>query len=436
MFEILKHSLNTFFAKIFLVITGLISSIIIARYLGPAAKGEYYMINFLPGIVLMVLNLGISLSNIYYIHRHKKNVLIWNSIFIAIFWGISVFLITQLLLFSFRHSFFKNITLKYVIMVSALMPCSLFTSYMGGVLLGLKKIEIYNKIRIISAITALGFFILALVILKGGLLFAVIAGVCGQLITFLLYIIRTRYFLKGEKFKLNFNLMIQQIKYGTTAHLHTIFDHIAWRIDTLILNTMAGSFFVGIYTCAVAVSEVIWYLPGAVGVVLFPHIKTSMKSESIVKALRLSLIFSFIATIILLLSGKYLILALFGKAYTKSGFLIVYLLPGILILSIHKIINPYFLAIGKPLISAIIAGIIIVVDIPLNIYLIPLFKAKGAAIATTLSYFTGTLLSLTLFIALSGEKIKNIFILDKNDFKLIFLMLKKIFRNIKTKKNI
>ena len=64
---------------------------------------------------------------------------------------------------------------------------------------------------------------------------------------------------------------------GYAANLLTFFNY---RLDSLILNGLAGVASVGIYSIAVAIAEVIWNVAGAFSTVMFPHVSALERNEA------------------------------------------------------------------------------------------------------------------------------------------------------------
>ena len=116
----------------------------------------------------------------------------------------------------------------------------------------------------------------------------------------------------------------------------------------------------------------------------------------------------------------------FGSDFKESASVLKYLLFGVLFLSGFKLLNQDLAGKGKPWVSmkAMLPGLLI--NIALNVYLIPKYGAIGAAFASSVSYGVAILLFLHFYSLTAGIKIKDMFNYKKSDFKPIVVFLNKI----------
>ena len=93
---------------------------------------------------------------------------------------------------------------------------------------------------------------------------------------------------------------------------------------------------------------------------------------------------------------------LFGKAFIPAVPAFMWLLPGIFMLSINTIYMNYFASIGMPSVTVYSSGIAAIVNILLNLRLIPWLGIVGASTASVLSY--GLMLGISLVHILSSKR--------------------------------
>ena len=67
-----KDTAITFITRIISLILGIVTSIIIARLLGPENKGIYTMAALLPQLIVTIADLGIGPATVYYVTGHKS----------------------------------------------------------------------------------------------------------------------------------------------------------------------------------------------------------------------------------------------------------------------------------------------------------------------------------------------------------------------------
>jgi len=70
---------------------------------------------------------------------------------------------------------------------------------------------------------------------------------------------------------------------------------------------------------------------------------------------------------------------------------------------------------GKPMLNTYITGFSVVLNIILNILMIPRFGILGAALATAISYSTAFIIMVFVYNKVSGNKLKDLFFFKKSD---------------------
>ena len=198
------------------------------------------------------------------------------------------------------------------------------------------------------------------------------------------------------------------------------------RIDQIMLGQMLGSGAVGIYSAAVRISEVWYFIPMAIAASVFPSvikIKKESEQDYIVRFQRLFNIMVMLGVVVAIpvtFFSDWIITQLFGSTYIKAGaVLIVHIWSGIFVsLGITSgmwLVNENLqrLAFYRTLVGA-------VVNIVANIFLIPYFGVVGAAVGTLLSQFIAAYL-----FDLFNTKTRAIFWMKTRAFYSFFLLIDK-----------
>jgi len=119
-----------------------------------------------------------------------------------------------------------------------------------------------------------------------------------------------------------------------------------------------------------------------------------------------------------------------GKDFTGIPQIMIFLFPGIVILSVAQILSPYFSGTGKIHINTIGSVIGLVVTIVTSLILIPSYGLIGAAISNTLSYIVITIIYLLFFLSISKSRINDFFSLKQelNEAKIIINKITTLLR--------
>jgi polysaccharide transporter, PST family len=194
------------------------------------------------------------------------------------------------------------------------------------------------------------------------------------------------------------------------------------KVDQIMLGEILGSQAVGIYSAAARISEVWYFLPTAIISSLAPAIYTAKKEgnevlyyRKIEKLLRLlSYIAIAIALPMSLLSGP-IIALLFGNAYAEAGPVLAIHIWAALFVFSGVGSSLWFVSEGLTHLAFHQTLIGALVNILLNFLLIPTYSGTGAAIATVISYATGS-----VFANAINQKTRKIFVLQVKTMLLIF----------------
>jgi Na+-driven multidrug efflux pump len=102
------------------------------------------------------------------------------------------------------------------------------------------------------------------------------------------------------------------------------------------------------------------------------------------------------------------------------------LLPGVVLLTVFKVINMDLSGKGKPWVSLKAMLPALIINIILNFILIPQQGASGAALASTISYTIAAILFVHFYSKEVSIPIKDILGYKKSDFQPFIKILKKV----------
>ncbi|MEH2080653.1 MAG: flippase [Nostoc sp.] len=163
------------------------------------------------------------------------------------------------------------------------------------------------------------------------------------------------------------------------------------RIDQVMLGQMIGDSEVGVYSAAVRISEIWYFIPGAIVSSVAPVIYAAKEKSEGLYYQRIGQLLSLMTCISLgialpmsFLSDK-IIIVIFGSGYAQAGAILAVHIWTSLFVFMGLATSPWFIAeglnhvsLGKTLFGAIL-------NIILNLLLIPKYAGLGAAIATIIS---------------------------------------------------
>jgi len=420
-----------FFTQAVVFCAGGVSNIILARWLGPEGKGIFSLAILVPWVIYIFASLRVESATIYYVGQKKysNSQITHNSLFIAI---VIIAVIAMLYFTSLpfiTKSFVKNVDIKFLRISFFIFPLMLIMSYLAGVPLGLQRIKEGSTIDIIKTLTNLGFIVLFVVCLKmsigGGIIATLISFLAGLLFAVFL-VLRV----SSIGIQANSRIIKDLVWFGLKSHIGTMVRFLNYRLDMFLLNLFLTAASVGIYSISVLIAELIWFVPGAFSRVLFPKIASSdteTANQFTPQVCRTTLFMTVCLSCVLFFISRPLILIVFGKQFLPSLVPLQILLPGIIALSIAKILESDLVGRGKPLYPTYTATISLVVTIVLNLLLIPRLGVSGAALASTLSYATSAIILSIIYSRLSGNRLLSFLCICKQDLITYRNLIKSMF---------
>lgn len=204
----------------------------------------------------------------------------------------------------------------------------------------------------------------------------------------------------------------QAASYGVRSFGATLGELTNSRLDLLVLPAIVVASEIGLYVVAVSAASMIVGVFGSLGVVVFPAAARAGGADAIAltqRATRLVLAASALSAITLGLAAPWLVQLLYGSEFSGSVTPLRHLLPGTCCLAGVAIVNGGLKAIGRPGSASIaqFAGVGVTV-VGLAVLLGPL-GITGAAIASSLSFFTVLVVGLVLFARASNTSVGAMF---------------------------
>lgn len=194
---------------------------------------------------------------------------------------------------------------------------------------------------------------------------------------------------------------------------------VAAKIDQIMLGNMIGSEAVGVYAAAVKLSEGWFFIPAVIATSLYPTMLNAKKTsrglylERTQNLLNLMAFIGVAAAILIGVVAAPVMNFVFGQGYSEStSILIVHIWGGVFI-AISGISYRYLIAEGLQKYSLYRGVTGVIVNIALNLMLIPSYEVMGAAISTVVSQ----LMALYLFNC-TREKTRELFYMQSKALSL------------------
>ncbi len=190
---------------------------------------------------------------------------------------------------------------------------------------------------------------------------------------------------------------------GWVLYLGSIFAVIYMKVDQVMLRWLEGTESVGTYAIAAQLSEAWYFIPTAIVASLFPKLislRQSNKSEferRFQQLLDLLFILSLVVAMLVTIFAEPAIALLFGEDYLESADVLVIHIWASIFIFMRAAFSKWILIENALMFSLVTQGAGAVINVLLNLLLIPNYGAQGAAIATLISYACASFFSLLIY---------------------------------------
>lgn len=412
--ELLRYISNTAWMlgeKIITLGLGLLATVLLARSLGPDGFGIFNYALSVVGLASVVSHLGLSGIVVKELKsRPDEQFQIINTV----------------------------ITLKWLAATLAFL-CLIAGSFLskseGGSYLGV--IAIIGLILILQPTEVFDLWFQSKVEAKFGALAQVIGGLVGNLlkilvavlgltvtyaalahltqmliIAALLYLFYRAKRPKNENFHLSVRGAVPLLKQGAWIFLGSISAVVYLKIDQVMLAWIHGVEEVGQYAAAARLSEAWYFIPSVIMASIFPKlIEKKLQSSDeyyrfMEKLFGLLYLMAMVLILFAFIFSEYVISILYGEAYSASASVLKIHIVASVFVFMRALISKWIIVEELFVFSLISQGLGALVNVILNIILIPQYGTEGAAWATVISYAVAGYFSLLLY-----RKSRGIFIL-------------------------
>lgn len=425
--SIVQDILSVFKSKVIIILAGLFNAMITARTLGPELNGVLASILVYPSLFITFGALGVRKSSAYLIGRKlEEESIVYKSIIHL--WLVSS-VITGLVSFGLVYFTLANRPSTDLILLAIIpIPFTLLNTYLSGIFLGKNQIKEFNEVNWIPNVTTLFFTLLLVYFINWELKGVLLAQTLGQGVMSMILFYKIG---AAQLFSININWSVIRkiLKIGLAYATGLLIVNMNYRLDVIIMEQISTAFETGIYSKGSVLTNLLWKIPMLLGTIVFARSANAKDrrvfSLQVCQLLRLSLLLIAIGSIVLALLSKPIILVLFGSDFLGSAEVLRWLMPGVVLFTIFIVLNMDISGQGRPLFLARALVPALLINVILNLILIPKQGAVGAAFSSTVSYTLGAVLFIWHYSRFTQIKISEILLYKREDFDVIIRVLKR-----------
>ncbi len=395
-----------------------VTSVLLARMLGPADRGVLTFASLVVTWTVMFGNFTLTEATIYFLNGGKVTAptasatLGLFSLLAGLVYAGSLGALVGL---GIVHWPVGDIGLFLVLL--ALVPISLMTNNLMAVLQALRRYNVYNVYVLLRSVLLLLCILIAPLAKDARLQavgWAMVGAAALNLTALVVYLGR----LARWRFDWSGGFLAAAWKYGIRGHLSVILANITLRFDQMVLGALLPPQFLGWYSTAASISELPQLLPDSISVVLLPKVAgdPAAGAQVTARACRSTILAMLGVSLLLGLAAPVAIPLIYGAAFAPAVSALWYLLPSILFLSISKVLTKYICGIGRPglCVWSTAAGAIVTAAM-----IFPMVRQHGmigAAITSSCAYAASALVDLALTVRLSATPARQFLVPHRLDF--------------------
>jgi O-antigen/teichoic acid export membrane protein len=378
------------------MVAGLLVGIWVARYLGPEQFGVFsYAIAF-ASLFSSIAKLGLDGIVVRDLVREpdQRDIYLGTAFWLKLF-GAFMMLGTVTLATQFTSS--DRLTNLYILIISS-----------GAIFQSFEVVDFYFQSKVLSKFVSIckitqlllsSILKLYFIFTGADLFWFVLVTLVDQLTLALSLYLAYRYQKLGSFYHcLDMTTAKQLLKDSWPLIFSGLVVMIYMRIDQVMIKEMLGEKEVGVYSAAVRLSEVWYFVPMIITSSLFPAIVSAKKVSEKLYYARLQRLYTTLVWMAVVVAvpttflSDWLVTLLYGEAYREAGRVLminiwagVFVSLGVASSSWLTSENLQQLALYRTLSGAI-------TNIILNFLLIPIYGIAGAAVATLISYMAAALI--------------------------------------------
>lgn len=385
-----KFSINTvwlFLEKVIRLSMGFLVGIWVARYLGPEKFGVLNYGLAVMGLVMVFSNLGMDSIIVREIINQPQT----SSGILASAWFMRI--IGALLIIVFEIILLLNsYTVENIVLIIVSLSIVVQSFAVVDLYFQSKVKNKYFALANIFGISITSLLRVYFIISSGSLLnFAWLIPLESVIISLILII---SYYKQTSnlQWKINLTQMHMLIKKSWPLMLSFLFVSIYFKIDQVMIKYFLNSNHVGLYAAAIRISEIWYFIPVNIMATLFPYIVSNRSSNNSLYILRQKQLFrlmfwiSFPIAVVIAIYSDSIMYFLYGNDYVGTSKVLTYHIWATIFVFLGTAVNKILLAENLERHIMINSAIGALLNILLNVYLIPRVGILGAAIATLVSY--------------------------------------------------
>jgi O-antigen/teichoic acid export membrane protein len=403
----------------------MLAGIVVARALGPAARGELAVLTSLGAMTILLGSLGIHLSGVYFLGRFpdESDTIVSNNLLAGVLGGIIAALGLLGAGLAFERGLLHEVDIKLFATFAACVPFLYFNQFGRTLLLGMGRVGGYNLPDLVGGFSLLAGTVAAIAVFGKHLEPLVILRVVVEVAIALMIVLMLRR-AAAFRFKPSRGLLRRQLAYGLRNYTGSLFWLCLLQADIVLCNHFLGNEQTGIYSVAVSLGLPITILAAAIGTLVFQRVSAEERRATRIaqtnRTARVLVVLLFPSVIAVAALAHVLVPLIYGTKFDAGATALILLLPGFVAFSLEVVMMNFLAGEGTPPVVIWAPAVGLFINIAANIFVIPRWGINGASITSSVAYTVVLLLVLRYYTSSTGSTVRDVFRTRGSDLRALF----------------
>lgn len=407
----------------FQALTSLGTVLVLARGLGPAGRGEYFLFVAAVAVLTRVADLGLSPAAVVYaarypdarrqIHTSLVRVLVAASAVASV--GLAI------VLWVGTAAFARGAPVSGAWLMPIVLPLTLYEQLWTHLMVGMRRVTAMNIVQAVFGMVTLGLATVFVLRGSGGVSAAITVFVTVTAARALVMLSVALYLTRGSRPATPPLLSTRDIvRFGLRGYPNGLASLLWMRLPAFVLGWAEGPAAVGILSIGQQVFEQLLLPAQATQDAIYQRITWLPRDRATAamnQYLRLGLWGMLCLGMICAVLAPWCVPLIFGPAFTRSTFVLEILLISSSVTVVPALLSPYFFGqLQRPGLASTLGWIRVLLALGLSVILAPRLAEIGVAAALAVADVCSTLLVLTLYVRMSATSVAQAVLPRTSDF--------------------
>ncbi|TME30295.1 MAG: hypothetical protein E6I62_09135 [Chloroflexi bacterium] len=381
---------GVFATRIAQFVIGFANSFLLARLLGPAGRGAFYLVMLTPTVLASIGQFGLPSALSFFSGRGRSASALLGTALVVGFGLAAVLAIATLLVLPWLEiSVLRAAPSDLLRLALISLPFQFIAGFIGSVLIGRQVMRNYNLILIGQTLAALLLTIALVAWLHLGVFGAVLSNIVVAALGAAAVAVEGGRLLRSSKGSGLGIRASELLGYGLRLYPASVTSFLSYRLDIYLLGWLLGDAVqIGLYSMAVSLAELTFFVPDSVSTVFFPRVAAAERldaDEMTPMICRFTVLVTVLVSVALI-PAAFVAVNVILPAFVDCMPAFLVILPGVVALSVSKILSSYISGLGLPGPVAAASSVALVINVAANIVLIPVAGIVGSSTASLISY--------------------------------------------------